>query len=202
MAYTISLDVLRERGACSDGIERFRKKFGDHCEMTLEKAVEYVKCYGTSDLWWFYNHVEAWPIIPQACGNVNSNGNNRSNGNNHSNGTSHSFGLLSCRGAYKCMFSSGKSGIAFHIFNQKVIEARADELICILKGKLKGWIPRWTNIAELREVEKNGNLDSGRIIERNKEKAWASMPQEAIDWVKDLPEFDADIFFDITGIRV
>ena len=98
MTYTITLDTLKERGACEERLERFKEMFGERCEITLEKAVEYVQKYGTDNLWWFYNHVESLSIIPIACGN------NYSNGNNWSNGTSHSFGLLHCHGAYQCFF--------------------------------------------------------------------------------------------------
>jgi hypothetical protein len=38
--------------------------------------------------------------------------------------------------------------------------------------------------------------------ELSKDEAWYGMPKELLEYIKSLPEFDAEIFFEITGIRV
>ena len=191
MTYTITLGRLKERGACEEGLKRFKEMFGEFCEITLEKAVEYVQKYGTDDLWWFYNYVESLSIIPIACGN------------NHSDGISHSFGLFHCRGAYQCFFVANKKGIANQIFSSVVSEDRAEKVSMHLREALNGWHPKWTNSSELRkEYPKNGKALDESVIEYDKEEAWKDMPKAAIDYISSIPEFDADIFEEITGIRV
>ena len=45
-----------------------------------------------------------------------------------------------------------------------------------------------------------GNRINAKAIQ--KEEAWADMPKEAIEYIKSLPEFNAKIFFEVTGIEV
>lgn len=40
------------------------------------------------------------------------------------------------------------------------------------------------------------------VKEKSKKDAWKDMPIEAINYLKSLPEFDAEIFKEITGIEV
>ena len=40
-----------------------------------------------------------------------------------------------------------------------------------------------------------------RIRKDGKEEAWRDMPREAIEYIKSLPEFDGDMFYEITGIK-
>ena len=68
-----------------------------------------------------------------------------------------------------------------------------------LREALNDWYPKWTNLAELQT---KGSALAKNIIEHDKKEAWKDMPQAAIDYISSIPEFDADIFEEITGIRV
>ena len=64
------------------------------------------------------------------------------------------------------------------------------------------FVPYYTNIYDLK-----GNLEWYRVnlpllFEYDKKQAWSKMPREMIDYIIGLQEFDKDIFYDITGIKV
>lgn len=40
-----------------------------------------------------------------------------------------------------------------------------------------------------------------RIKEKTQAEMWADMPAETVEYIKSLPEFDAQIFKQITGIK-
>ena len=69
--------------------------------------------------------------------------------------------------------------------------------------KLNGWRPTFTNIKALYLA--NGSDWKLTPIQNtqalSKEEAWADMPKEAIDYVRSLPEFDAAMLEEITGIK-
>ena len=90
------------------------------------------------------------------------------------------------------------------LFNVQKTEKEID----ILKNKLyelqNGWYPKQTNAFEL--YFQNGNdwskIDPQKLTCKNWDISWVDMPKAAIDYLKSLPEFDADIFKKITGIDV
>ena len=131
-------------------------------------------------------------------GNNHSNGNSWSNGNNHSNGTSMCYGLLQCEGAYLSVFCHKKNGIVYHIFNRKTTEQRAVE---VLKHIVDfQYIPKWDNITMLKEGKEWAEICWPELRENDTELAWCDMPAEMLDYIRSLPEFDAQIFKKITGI--
>ena len=71
-------------------------------------------------------------------------------------------------------------------------------------SKLNGWKPTFNNIKALYLA--NGSdwklTPISNAKEISKQEAWADMPKEAIEYVKSLPEFDAEMFKEITGIEV
>jgi len=131
-----------------------------------------------------------------------SNGVNWSGGVNGSNGVNWSFGLLDCLGIFKSLFCIGQSG-KFLIFNKQSTEKRIDEIFEVLYSKLNGWRPTYNNIKALWFA--NGSdwklTPVKDAKELQKEEAWADMPTAAIEYVRSLPEFDADIFEKITGLK-
>ena len=137
-------------------------------------------------------------------GNNHSNGNNRSNGNscsdgnNHSDGTSMCYGLLQCEGAYLSVFCHKKNGIAYHIFNRKTTKQRAVEVLNHIVGF--HYIPKWHNITMLKEGEEWTEICWPELRENDTNSAWCDMPAEMLDYIRSLPEFDAQIFKKITGI--
>ena len=127
---------------------------------------------------------------------IGSNGISRSNGISGSNGISESFGL------YKSLFCSKVKNI--FLFNNPTTEQRADEIRKQLNALLNGWFPEFNNIHILylkygSEWEKT---PINRAQDIQKEEAWKDMPKEAIEYLKSLPEFDAVIFKEVTGISL
>ena len=93
---------------------------------------------------------------------------------------------------------------AYSIFGKEVTEERYSKVRGKLHDKLNGWKPTFNNLKIL--YIKNGSdwklTPIPNAEEISKEEAWRDMPKEAINYVKSLPEFDSDMFFEITGIRV
>lgn len=63
------------------------------------------------------------------------------------------------------------------------------------------WRPTYSNLKSLyikngKDWEKTPIKDAAGI---QRQEAWADMPQAAIDYLRTLPEFDPEIFFQITG---
>ena len=72
-----------------------------------------------------------------------------------------------------------------------------------LHSKLKTWKPTFNNLKSLYIKNENNwkKTPIPNAQEIQKEEAWKDMPQEAIDEIKSWPEFDADIFYKITGLK-
>ena len=174
-------------------------------EIPFEKIGEIIKddlvneSYGVNES----NGVNGSQGVNESDGVNWSYGVNRSDGVNRSYGVNRSFGILKCRGISNSLFSAGLNN-QFFIFNQKVKEARFNEIIDKLYNLLNGWQPTYNNLKSL--YIKSGNEWKRTPIpdakELQKEEAWEGMPKEAIDYLKELPEFNSKIFTDITGIKI
>lgn len=128
---------------------------------------------------------------------------NRSIGVNNSSGVDNSFGIYNSNGVNCALFLAHKP-VTYTIFGKEVSKERFNTVYSHLIYKLNGWQPTFNNIKSL--YLKNGSdwvktpiKDAEKI---SKEEAWSDMPKEAIDYIKSLPEFDADMFAEITGIEV
>lgn len=98
-------------------------------------------------------------------------------------GGSNLWGCSDCEGISRCIFCLNFTG-KLAIFNKKISEKRFYEV----KNRLDSfnWFLSFNNLKDLKSD--------------NKWKcAWADMPQEMLDYIKSLPEFDAQIFKKITG---
>lgn len=104
-----------------------------------------------------------------------SNGISESSGISNCFGVSCSFGVVNSDGVSNGLFVANKPE-TFTLFNQLVTETRYTEVKIQLGKRLHNWKPEYDN--------------------------WEGMPQEAIEYLKSLPEFDADIFKQVTGIDV
>ncbi len=130
-----------------------------------------------------------------------SDGVNRSNGVNGSNGVNWSFGILNSYGVDCALFLANKKRV-YLIFGKEVSEGRYLEVKNNLYEKLGIWEPNFNNIKAL--YLKNGSdwkltpIKNAEEIAR--QEAWRDMPREAVEYVASLPEFDADMFFEITCI--
>lgn len=133
-----------------------------------------------------------------------SNGVNRSVGVNESAGINGSFGVINSYGVDHALFLADKPR-EYTIFGSKVSKDRFSAVHYTLISKLNGWRPVFNNIEARRLGNSSscGTLTPTQKAENlSKQEAWAGMPKEAIDYVASLPEFDADMFFKITGITI
>ena len=137
-----------------------------------------------------------------------SNGINWSDGINRSNGINESYGIFNSYGVDNALFLADKER-EYSIFGVKVSEDKFEKVKSKLQTTINGWHPKFNNAFEL--YIKSGNdwskvkaSDICDVIDNWEEpyKAWKDMPKEAIDYIKSLDEFDANMFKRITGIDV
>lgn len=120
---------------------------------------------------------------------------------NRSSGGSWSFGILNSYGVDCALFLANKKRV-YLIFGKEVSEGRFLEVENNLYEKLGIWEPNFNNIKAL--YLKNGSdwkltpIKNAEEIAR--QEAWRDMPREAVEYIASLPEFDADMFFEITCI--
>lgn len=111
-----------------------------------------------------------------------------------------SYGLKNCIAVYKSIFCANLQGEKFKLFNKSISESRWEEIFY----KLNVYYAKQTNAFEL--YAKNGNdwfsINPSELTYKDWEDSWSDMLKELIDYVSSLPEFDADIFQEITGIDV
>jgi len=146
--------------------------------------------------------------INRSYGVNGSNGVNRSDGVNWSHGVNRSagvngsYGVLNSFGVDSALFLANKPRV-YSIFNKEVAEERFEEVRDKLFTLLQGWQPTFNNLKSL--YLKNGSEWAKTPIpnaeEISKKEAWADMPKQAIEYIRSLPEFDAEMFFEITGIK-
>ena len=126
-----------------------------------------------------------------------SDGVNGSKGVNRSEGVNESYAIFNCDGVSNTLFLANKKN-QYNIFGKEVTEQRFNEV----KENLT-FIPEFNNLKEL--YLKNGSKWKKTPIcnaeEIQKEEAWSKMPKEQLEYIKALPEFDAEMFFEITGLR-
>ena len=226
----ITYELLKEKGACSDGSNWFKQNFPEGCELNEETIARVEKC-DTSFVWWFYNNIQQDKRLYKLCGvngsdgvswsygvneshgvnrsdgvsgsdGVNrSYGVNRSDGVNGSDGVSWSFGILNSYGVDRALFLANKKRV-YLIFGKEVSEGRFLEVENNLYRKLGSWRPTFNNIKAL--YLKNGSdwklTPIKNAEEISKQEAWKDMPREAVEYIASLSEFDADMFFEITCI--
>ena len=131
-----------------------------------------------------------------------SHGVSRSDGVDGSHGVDSSFGILNSYGITESLFVCDMKKIHY-IFNVRVSKSRYNEVLNELYEKLNNWTPTYNNLKSL--YLKNGNDWKKTPIpeakEIQKKDAWRDMPKEAVKFIKSLREYNADIFYEITGIK-
>lgn len=210
----ITYELLQEKGACTDGLNWFKDNFPEGCDL-CEETIAKIENAPTDFIWWFYNNVQQDSRLYKLCGVSWSNGVNRSYGVNRSNGVngsngvswsdgvSWSYGIFNSYGVDNALFLADKPR-TYSIFGKEVNERRFCEVRDELYNKLNGWKPTFNNIKAL--YIKSGSDWKLTPIQDAEElsikDAWSGMPIEAVEYVKSLPEFDAEMFTKITGIEV
>ena len=117
--------------------------------------------------------------------------------------------MIFCLGDGKYKTSGSGYQKNLRVFNQDVSETRYDEVKKILTdNQIKITLTKWTDYKELEKSEKTATAKQhgGLLKTFSYEDAWLNFWNEATreqkNCILDLPEFDADIFKEITGIDV
>lgn len=128
---------------------------------------------------------------------------NKSYAVNKSDAVNESFGVFNSKAINGSLFVASYEPQSL-LFNRPVAKTRINEVHDELTKHLDGWLPQFNNLKQLYLA--NGSDWSATPIPNakalQKEEAWADMPQAAIEYLRSLPEFDAGVFFEVTGIRV
>jgi hypothetical protein len=96
-----------------------------------------------------------------------------------------------------------------YVFNKRLsisrdefIEHRGVQLLLDTTFPLTEWVP----LSDIQEPTEEDKARDGRLVERSHKEAWAILWSNLSDSekqaVKTIPNFDADVFEEITGIRV
>ncbi len=119
-------------------------------------------------------------------------GGNYIRGGNHIRGGNNIYFSRKLRAASKCIFCFDLEGCKLMLFNKKISQERFNKV----KNELNNfsWYPKFNNAEELR-----GNLawhetNIPAIVNIENKIAYSSMPQDMIDYIRSLPEFDKKIF--------
>lgn len=97
------------------------------------------------------------------------------------------------KGAYNCMFCIGLNGTKYRIFNKKVSKAYFNQVyrdICEILHYTRYHMTA-TNYEELYEKYRNV-VPINRL--QSKHLDYSEMPQQLLDYIKNLPEYDEKIF--------
>lgn len=163
----------------------------------------------------FLNEIKEYSKISDDSGIRYSSGINHGYGINNGSGINYGYGIENSYGIYKCKYIKNCKGLSVsvmclntsgqnRVFNKKVGKSRFEEINKKIEELRDGWYPRFTNTFDLRE-ENGGlweNVPAPKISDISNIEAYKDMPKELIEYFKSLPEFDSEIFKEITGIEV
>lgn len=117
-------------------------------------------------------------------------------------GCYYSFGLSNCKATYKALFSKDLFGDKYKLFNKDISESRFDEVMNKIQSF--SFYPKQTNAFEL--YVQNGNdwskIDTSKLSRKDWNDSWEDCPKDLVSYISSLPEFDAKLFKDITGLEI
>ena len=119
-----------------------------------------------------------------------------------SNGVAESYGVVNSFGVNNALFLANKAK-TYSIFGKEVTEGRFNDVMNALNNMLNGWNPTFNNLRSLylKHGSKWEKTPIPKAEEISRKEAWKDMPQKAVDYVKSLPEYNAEMFEEITGIK-
>lgn len=117
-------------------------------------------------------------------------------GVSESNGVNRSYGILECEGISRAIFCYKKSG-KLMAFNKRITEERFDEIYETLNSF--EWYPKFNNAEQLKGKLEWHETNIPAIMGVDNKTAWSSMPEEMLNYIKSLPEYNEKIFNKITG---
>ena len=122
---------------------------------------------------------------------------NGSYGVSYSDGVSNSYGIRYCEAITHGLFCYKKDGAKYVMFNKKTTKARFDEVYAHIQSFR--YVPNFDNFYELKGDKEWWSLCFPMLMEVDNKTAWSKMPQEMIDYIKSLPEYNEKIFEKIVG---
>ena len=125
-----------------------------------------------------------------------SDGVNKSCGVSWSYGVNRSYGISECEGISKSIFCYKKSG-KLMAFNKRITEERFYEIYETLNSF--EWYPKFNNAEQLKGKLEWYETNIPSIVGVDNKTAWSSMPEEMLNYIKSLPEYNEKIFNKITG---
>lgn len=141
-------------------------------------------------------------MLSSSYGVHSSTGIDSSTGVSNSNGVSTSYGVSNSNGINEGIFVNNIKTKP-KLFNKEISEERFNEVFDEISNLSNGWKPTYNNLKSL--YLKNGSKWECIPIHKakglSKKEAWSGMPKELLEYIKSLPEFDAGIFEEITGIK-
>ena len=82
-------------------------------------------------------------------------------------------------------------------FNKRITEERFDEIYETLNSF--EWYPKFNNAEQLKGKLGWHETNIPAIEDVDNKTAWSSMPEEMLNYIKSLPEYNEKIFNKITG---
>jgi len=127
---------------------------------------------------------------------------NYGSGVSNSSGINFAYGVSNSDGVSNGIFVNNKKTSPM-LFNKEISLSRYNEVMDRIIKLSNGWHPEVNNLKSL--YLKNGSKWECTPIHKAKEisnkEAWSGMPKKMLDYIKSLPEFDAEIFKEITDFR-
>ena len=112
-----------------------------------------------------------------------------------------SYGLKKSQGAAHEIFSPMKDE-TFKIFGKEVLSERFNEAMGKIRQLSGEWFPQANNVFKLYDqYGKIWQKTPCDKIRGNTDLDWSGMPAELKAYIQGLPEYDADIFSEITGLK-
>jgi hypothetical protein len=173
------------------------------------------------------NGVNSSDGVNSSAGIYRSAGVNYSDGVNSSSGISGGHGISESHGIAGSIGVSGSAGVSnsygifdsngisnnffaahlpkkYYLFQKEVSQSRYIEVRNEFALISNNFTPQYTNLQGLYKKfgERWKFVPIQATKELQKEEAWQDLPKQAIDYLVSLPEFDADIFYEVTGLRV
>ena len=117
----------------------------------------------------------------------------------NSRAVSDSYGVIDCTGIYMCAFCIGLRGESYMLFNKQVSHDRAYSVI--KKIRSFKWYPKFENWYDIKGNKEWWAFCFPQLENVENDIAWSKMPEEMFEYIKNLPEFDENVWDKITGQR-
>ncbi len=110
-----------------------------------------------------------------------------------------SFAIKNCEAVKDSLFCYKKECVKYNLFNKKIEK----ETLFEVRSKLKSfmWTPKYDNFYDLKGNKEWYSIAFPELMVVDDKTAWSKIPTEMLEYIKSLPQFDAKIFKEITGLE-